>query len=216
MKGGPTSTIRSSLDPGKTAGDLAKERNKLEVSRRIDQVPPAQKSNEKNSKNRFTTNIVDASSDIFWKGFLWLLVVAQSILEDELYDALADLGSFQNIGESESTAWFAKIPNPCNAIPLSVKSQKIPNARGRKSSEQLSSLENLEMEIWSHLKLQPFTLWLPEKDPVSFFQRICQLVDKTSGSGDIGSLLLISIVLDFTRGNFSQTHLSPQPICAAT
>ena len=30
--------IRSSLHPGKTAGDLAKERNKLEVSRRIDQV----------------------------------------------------------------------------------------------------------------------------------------------------------------------------------
>ena len=143
MKGGPTSTIRSSPDPGKTAGDLAKERNKLEVSRRIDQVPPAQKSNEKNSKNRFTTNIVDASSDIFWKGFLWLLVVAQSILEDELYDALADLGSFQNIGESESTAWFAKIPNPCNAIPLSVKSQKIPNARGRK---KLSNY--LRWKIW--------------------------------------------------------------------
>ena len=35
--------IRSSLHPGKTAGDLAKERNKLEVSRRIDQVPPAKK-----------------------------------------------------------------------------------------------------------------------------------------------------------------------------
>ena len=51
MKVGPTSTIRSSLDPGKTAGDLAKERNKLEVSRRIDQVPPAKNLTEKLSKN---------------------------------------------------------------------------------------------------------------------------------------------------------------------
>ena len=86
----------------------------------------------KNSKNRFTTNIVDASSDIFWKGFLWLLVVAQSILEDELYDALADLGSFQNIGESESTVWFAKIPNPCNAIPFLWKAKRSPTPEGEK------------------------------------------------------------------------------------
>ena len=37
------SMIRNALHSGKTAGDLAKERNKLEVSRRIDQVPPAKK-----------------------------------------------------------------------------------------------------------------------------------------------------------------------------
>ena len=43
--------IRSSLHSGKTAGDLAKERNKLEVSRRIDQVPPAKNLTEKLSKN---------------------------------------------------------------------------------------------------------------------------------------------------------------------
>ena len=45
--------IRSSLHPGKTAGDLAKERNKLEVSRRIDQVPSAKKSDGKKLPKNF-------------------------------------------------------------------------------------------------------------------------------------------------------------------
>ena len=82
------SMIKSSIPPGKTAGDLAKERNKLEVSRRIDQVSPAKKLDEKNKKLedfiRFTTNIVDASRslELSLKGFLWFLGVAQSILKE--------------------------------------------------------------------------------------------------------------------------------------
>ena len=63
MKDGPMSMIRSFLPPGKTAGDLAKERNKLEVSRRIDQVPAAKKLDEE-ELIRFTTNIVDASRSL--------------------------------------------------------------------------------------------------------------------------------------------------------
>ena len=208
MKGGPTSTIRSSLDPGKTAGDLAKERNKLEVSRRIDQVPPAQKSNEKNYLKTRRTDL---------QPILWMLL--QISFEKASCGFLLLLNPYWKMSYMmhwqiwevskilENLRVQLGLPRyPCNAIPLSVKSQKIPNARGRKSSEQLFSVENLEMEIGSHLKLQPFTLWLPEKDPVTFFHRICQLVQKTSGdrgslfdSQWILSLHLISIILDFTR-----------------
>ena len=55
--------IRSSLHSGKTAGDLAKERNKLEVSRRIDRVPPAKNLTEKLSKNLVSRQTAQKQKD---------------------------------------------------------------------------------------------------------------------------------------------------------
>ena len=75
--------IRSSLHSGKTAGDLAKERNKLEVSRRIDQVPPAKKldgrvkTSSNQSKNK-TDNKKCLKIEKPNMHFLWFLVVVQS------------------------------------------------------------------------------------------------------------------------------------------
>ena len=51
------SMIRNALHSGKTAGDLAKERNKLEVSRRIDQVPPAKKLDGKSYQSRSSKSL---------------------------------------------------------------------------------------------------------------------------------------------------------------
>ena len=147
--------IRSSLHSGKTAGDLAKERNKLEVSRRIDQVPPAKNLTEKLSKN-----LVSRPKKWAWRidlmppakkiglslerdGFLWFLDIAQSMYKGRViwYDALADLGSFKNIGKRENLRVRLALPKyPCNAIPYFFGKPKDPQRQREKKDKSSEAI----------------------------------------------------------------------------
>ena len=109
--------------------------------------------------------------------FLWFLGIAQFILE-EWYDASADLGSFQNIGNLENLRVRLGLPNIlATQFPTFVKSQKIPNEKGRSSEAIIFHGKSGEVNRIS----SQIALWLPEKYPITFFQRIPQLIHKTYG-----------------------------------
>ena len=66
---------------------------------------------------------------------------------------------------------------PATQFPTFVKSQKIPNENGRSSEAIIFHGKSGEVNRIS----SQIALWLPEKYPITFFQRIPQLIHKTYG-----------------------------------
>ena len=99
---------------------------------------------------------------------------------------------------------------PATQFPTFVKSQKIPNEKGRSSEAIIFHGKSGEVNRIS----SQIALWLPEKYPITFFHRIPQLIHRTFGEEKklVWKLLLmlISLVLDFTRDNLIKTHLYHQ------